>query len=482
MDYHSILFFSTAPWLPGRIIAGARLRTAAKAAGFETLVADCTFFYSAKQMLEIIECNITEATKIVGFSTSWISTKNHKFEIGWITNEFFNEIRTRWPQLKIVMGGHFGGTSPLSKYADYNLHGDSDFSFVELLKKLSGNPDHSIFIQRDILTGKFSIDSNSSNPLLHPDDIETVFLEKDIIRPWEALPLETSRGCIFSCSYCDSPHQGKKSFDSYIRTPQSIANELRRNYAEFGTTRYIILDDTFNDSMEKLNRLETAIELSKIPKFEFCSFIRPELLVVKPEMIPKLASIGLRGATLGLESFNNESRKAIGRGMDINRVLEACYKMAEINNKQIRIHAGIIIGLPADTIEMLYKWHDFLFEEQHRLFSSWNFFKLYIKHGNNFLPQKSKMDRDPAAFGYEIIGNDAEWKNKHMDYQIAGKLQNEFTARADVYAKKFIGGWRVGRLWNMNRDVHDLDIEQLDWNAYHLNRGKVMFDTLTRKA
>ena len=75
--------------------------------------------------------------------------------------------------------------------------------------------------------------------------------EQDGIIPDEPLPLDISKGCIFACAFCQYPHIGKTKFD-YIRGMNYIEDELRFNYEKFGTTKYYILDDTFNDSVYKM--------------------------------------------------------------------------------------------------------------------------------------------------------------------------------------------------------------------------------------
>ena len=66
------------------------------------------------------------------------------------------------------------------------------------------------------------------DPINKTFSIETLghkFIEQDCILPNETLPLEVSRGCIFKCSFCAFPLNGKTKLD-YLRSPEYIKNEL----------------------------------------------------------------------------------------------------------------------------------------------------------------------------------------------------------------------------------------------------------------
>ena len=279
----------------GRIIAGYRLRTELRKHGYDMLVVDSATFMSLNDFKELLAKVITEKTLLIGFSTIWMNGfRNQGFD--WCTDDFFNHIRTSYPKVKLVCGGPqkfnvVTKSDVVYRNCDWVFRGFSDDSFPKFLDYLTEKPTHGFkyFIE----DGKKVISSNELFPVAHPDDIETVFELEDNFLPDQPIPLEVSRGCIFHCTFCHHPFQAIKDPDKYIRTPESLANELKRNYELFGTYRYQLMDDTFNDSMEKLDRLHRAVDIAKLPKFEFVSYIKPELLVTKPEMVSKLIAMVL---------------------------------------------------------------------------------------------------------------------------------------------------------------------------------------------
>ena len=458
--YHAIILGGILKDQSGRPLGPYRLRTACREAGYNCHVIDFAWALTTEKLLTICESVITKDTLVLGISNVWFSMlkeiKNPEIN-AWFGKSFFSEFHRRWPWIEIVIGGTkvtlIHGAKELKKYAKWWLTGFGDIGFVELLKYLQGKiTDLKYTVDSD---GCHLVDCDEHYKVVHMDDLETVFEKSDDFQPHQPISLEVSRGCIFTCSFCSHPFLGKKH-DEYIRSSESLARELRRNYDLFGTTRYQIMDDTFNDSMEKLERLERAIDLAKLPQFEFCGYIRAELIATKPKMIPKLRQLGIRGGTIGLESLNAEARRAIGKGMDIERVLDALANFKA--NSRVLLHTGMIVGLPGDTVDDAYAWAERF--KQDKLLDYWTFNGLglsYDKEGKGV----SIFDRDPAKWGYEILGYSSDawtliWRNNR------GMTEPEAVQTAMVINEESViinaaGGFDVGSYWFVGASDQELE-------------------------
>jgi radical SAM superfamily enzyme YgiQ (UPF0313 family) len=450
-EYHAVFLGGNKSLVGGRIIAGYRLRTALSQYGYEMLVLDSAVSMTTSELMSLLKNVITDKTRVLGVSTVWLDAFLSTIE--WINDDFFKLVREQFPKLLIVAGGPESswvpGATTIYNNSDWVLNGFSDEAFPKLLEYIHGKHSNLKYIKDH--NGKKNIHSNTFYQISNPDDIETVLYKEDGFLPHQPIPLEISRGCIFRCSFCDHPFQGAKDYDSYIRTPESIARELKRNYELFGTTRYSIMDDTFNDSIEKLERLERAIDIAKLPSFEFQSYIKPELLVTKPIMIKKLTNLGLKAGFAGIESMNNLSRKSMRKGMDIDRVCDAIRELNATANS--KIHASFITGLPHDTIDNINKTKEFLFKNVDTLFRSWKFRPL-IMYYNRELQGLSEIDKNPEKFGYTIVkknpGSFAIWKNENMTFQEAKSLSDEVNKESLPFMK--LGGWLIPLAWHLNID------------------------------
>lgn len=444
-EYVGIMLFGQNAELAGRGIAGPRLRTAAAKENFDIKIIDYINHLGPNHIIDILEKLITDNTKFIGFSASWIDLNTFD-RYAWYSQEWFDELRNRWPNIKIVTGGHDDYKKDfLLKNSDWHFHGYSDKSFVEFLKMIHGR-EHNLSFTRSVFGKGNYINSNLQYPVEDPNDLETVFEAEDDFKSFQPLPIEIARGCIFRCGFCRHPFQGKKDYDSYQRTPESIASELKRNYELFGTTRYTVLDDTFNDSIEKISRVKKAIELSGIPNFEFVAYIKPELLVTKPEMIPMLNEIGLRGAFIGFESFHPKARQQIGKGTKIEKILDACKQLAEYNDK-VLIHGSFIVGLPHETKEDILKTFNFLKSYENTFIKSWNFEPLSVRDISSSKTNdavSSTFDKNAIELGYKFYANGL-WYNDHWTFLEAVKLAKDIVSESAPITKS--GGWRVAGLW-----------------------------------
>jgi hypothetical protein len=64
--------------------------------------------------------------------------------------------------------------------------------------------------------------------------------------------MEIARGCIFSCAYCHFDLIGKRIGD-WTKNPETIKEEMIRNYELYGTTHYMFSDELINESLPKLD-------------------------------------------------------------------------------------------------------------------------------------------------------------------------------------------------------------------------------------
>ena len=467
MSYNVILIGGISHDRTGRAIGPFRLRTAFENAGYSLKVIDYAWALDQDQMIELLSTLITEKTKILGISAAWYDLPSNK----WAQDtSFFNRFRNLFPGITIVVGGtKTTASSLLYNQCDWFISGFSDIAFVRLTNYLYEKTSDLIYItDTHGNPGETKIVSADKDyQVTNVDEIETVFKEEDMFLPYQPLPIEISRGCIFKCAFCTHPFLGKKSYD-YIRTAESIGRELKRNYELFGTYRYMISDDTFNDSYEKLDIVKRAIEIAKLSKFEFVSYIRPELIITKPNMLDMLLDLGIKGGFIGLESMRKESRLVVGKGIAVDRVLEIAQTL---NEKGVKMHASLIAGLPGDTEEEIYKWNDYLIENKNRLFRSWSFNPLgLLRTAKGDVPY-SLFEKNPELYGYttkELPHNVQSLHWVHTSGMTADKAQ-EISANCNASAGKHIkiAGWEVAGAWFHN--IPDDIVETMPTMQTNLN-------------
>ena len=279
------------------------------------------------------------------------------------------------------------------------------------------------------------VDANHMYAGLDIDKFDCEYHSHDFIENHEALTLETSRGCRFKCKYCNYAFLGVK--EDYGRSEDDMYNELMRNYEKWGTTNYIISDDTFNDRDNKIEKLALAVE--RLP-FEpnFTCFIRLDLVISKPHQVDLLIRARCWGHFYGIETFHPQAAKAIGKGMHPDKIKKGLLWIRDEFNNRLGLYrgtCGMIAGLPYEPVQSWYDSLDWL-DKNWESFFYWG---LHISDDPDTQTQ-SDFSVDAQKFGYFETKNQEvlDWsieKGYNVPFKAdpMGRLNNKLDNRALVW-------------------------------------------------
>jgi hypothetical protein len=289
---------------------------------------------------------------------------------------------------------------------------------------------------------------------------------EDHVIPGEVLPLETSRGCLFKCSFCSYPLLGrKKGHPDYHKTVETIAAEFKTNFEKYGTTKYMFVDDTFNETTGKLENLLAAKNLSKVD-IQFSSYLRTDLIARYPEQLGLLKELGIQTAFLGIESLYQPSALAIGKGTDPERVKETIYNMKEIWTDDVKIYGSFIVGLPEDNPETLGTWIPWVADTACPI--DYPFFQSL---GLN--PKAcDDISQNPSKYGYQLNPDGFYWKNQHWDSEQANEYAINLMQTFWDNNRLRIAGWDLIGLQNTGYSIDQLN---------NITVNKLDFDMLKKK-
>jgi hypothetical protein len=236
---------------------------------------------------------------------------------------------------------------------------------------------------------------------------ESSFAYEDTIESHEVLPIEMSRGCQFKCTFCRFPLLGKKK-NSYLRRMDLIEKELLDNYERFGVTNYMIIDDTVNESEEKI--IELAELAQRLPfELQWVGYNRLDLIYAKPQMIQLLKDSGLRSAYFGMETFNAESGKITGKPKVSREGKDMLLDLKDKWKHDINFYLSFIVGLGNETPDDIDKTQQWCIDNEMHY---WNWLPLSLSRSTSVYTP-SEFDKNYQKYGYRFPKplSDVYWEN-----------------------------------------------------------------------
>lgn len=160
--------------------------------------------------------------------------------------------------------------------------------------------------------------------------------------------IETSRGCPYRCAFCLSGRCSPLRFFDI----EQVKNDILK-LATSGTKTIKFVDRTFNAKEDRANEILEFILSNygtKIPEGTCFHFeIAGDILKESTLNILSKAPKGVFQLEIGMQSFNQETLKAINRKTDTKKLIENIKKLISFGN--MHIHIDLIAGLTGEDIK-----------------------------------------------------------------------------------------------------------------------------------
>lgn len=415
-----------------RTLGAYRIASALQSNGYTVQVIDYIQYMSADELIRAISNFIGEETIWVGYSSTFFGMKFDSVKSPLTKMYHLNEdnITVVYEYIKqnsnakIIYGGAYALEYKDDPRVDYYVVGYADNCIINLTKFISG--EIAILEHFSVLeNGSVVVDSSLyDEPQMN--NLKTNWqTDSFLLLPNEPVSLEFARGCIFKCKFCNYPLLGKKK-GTYIRDMEEVRDELVKLWEVHGTDTFYITDDTFNDDndkMESFHKLFTTLPF----KPKFAAFLRIDLMDKFTHQADLLLEAGLVGAFFGVESFNLKSARVIGKGLHPDKVKKRLSWVKDKWKDRVNIGAGLIIGLPYDTIEYLHELYEYVTSPDYPIDST-SFNPLWIKDPKKGLDSySSEFSLKPEIYGYSFDKNGNWYHDNGFTQEIAINAANYFT-------------------------------------------------------
>jgi anaerobic magnesium-protoporphyrin IX monomethyl ester cyclase len=240
--------------------------------------------------------------------------------------------------------------------------GEGEGTVVDVCKAINNGEDYSsipniVFQDNERLRVNRVRLTENINELPIPD--YSVFHEARLLRPmggevYKTIPIETNRGCPYSCSFCNSPSISniyKNSNSGHFfrkKTIDRIEEELIYLVDKHKAEYVYFLSDTFLS----LSNLEFDLFIDIYKKINKPFWIQTRVETINKYRVKKLKEIGCHRMSIGVEHGNeNFRRKILNKKFSNNELLE---KTSIITDVGIPLTVNNIIGFPDETRKLIF--------------------------------------------------------------------------------------------------------------------------------
>jgi radical SAM superfamily enzyme YgiQ (UPF0313 family) len=153
------------------------------------------------------------------------------------------------------------------------------------------------------------------------------------------IPIQTSRGCPFDCSFCSVTGMFGKKYR--FRSTENIIEELRL-YDRPGSTVFFY-DDNFAANRERTKELLQAMIRERF-RFDWTTQVRADI-ARDTELVRLMKKAGCHTVYIGFESVNPESLDAMKKKQTVADLVQA---VRVLRRHRIHIHGMFVLGFDQD--------------------------------------------------------------------------------------------------------------------------------------
>ncbi len=385
------LFFSLTGKRWERVLWPHRVATFLRMNDWDAEVVDFTAFWKLEELQELVRSRVSNKTVMFCFGTAFLNPWSPYL------NDFIAWLKKEYPSIPVVVGGNNALVTP-AENVDYWVDSYGENAVLALCKNLIGTLGAPLMTDPIFFGSKKVIRGLHHYPSAPLENYLVDYEDRDFMMPWECPQIETARGCMFSCSYCNFPIIGQAKDVSVSK--EEFKRQLQLGYEKWGIVNWRVMDETFNDRPEKLQKYAEAVDELGYHTW-ICGFARGDLVVKHREHWDTYIRLGFLGHSMGIETFNREAGKLVRKGMDPDKLKEGLLDFQAYTDvhapRRYRANIQMICGIPGESAE---SWNDSLqWLNTHWLRQSASAHILEVPDYDETLTNQSKFTKELVSNG-----------------------------------------------------------------------------------
>ncbi len=261
----------------------------------------------------------------------------------------------------VVMGGYYPTVdydvileSDDMNYIDFIVRNEGEIAFNEFIKELNGERNFEN-VPNLSYRDNGSIKHNPSGCLLNLDEVKLPDRDIRVLKKgfhFFGVPadcVETTRGCVYKCKFCNITQMYGHSFRTY--KIDRVITDLKHLYSR-GVRSVFITDDNITIDGERYKELCQAIIDAKLNTIRYTVQVSVDGIMRSPGLAEMMIKSGVKMLQLGIESPSRDNLEFLGKkgrfkDSDTHEVVD------EFRRHNVTIVGSFIIGNPDDTEESI---------------------------------------------------------------------------------------------------------------------------------
>lgn len=306
---------------------------------------------------EIKEDGIPSLFAVTGLLTSFQSVK-----------EICESLKYNFPESRIVLGGRITVMSPGFIFehipTDFIIQGEGEIGLVQLIKEIEKNRDFDTvqgLSYKDLNGNVYS--NGEADPVKNISDYNIPYGRFDMGKYIKLCNIQSpnvpsinmlsSRGCPFSCTFCNNS-KGKKSVRFYDIKNLSYSLDYLVN-------KFRLKHVTFNDDIFTVNKKRMAKVCDTLKERDLTFSISTRLDCLDEESIQLLDESGCHYLCIGIESPSHTVAKIIDKRLDLKTYQR---NIDTLKKSRIVVNYGFMIGYLGETEETIRETRDFVLKNK----------------------------------------------------------------------------------------------------------------------
>jgi len=166
------------------------------------------------------------------------------------------------------------------------------------------------------------------------------------------LPIISSRGCPFRCTFCLAPRMAGKKFRA--RSPKNVVDELEWSRDTYEPNAFTFHDETFTHDKKRVFEICEEMKNRNISLPWDCS---TRVDQVSKEILAKMRDANCQLVSFGVESGSQRILNAMRKGTTVEQNGRAIMWAKDVG---LSVAISVIIGYPGETMDTLEQTLDFI--------------------------------------------------------------------------------------------------------------------------